>query len=296
MSSAGPVGSGGAGAAQRVTCGPAEVLSNRAVAHDLFSLWLALPADWGPPRPGQFVSLTPEPGCRDDLPGDAGATLLRRPFGISAFIAEGHRARVELLYAAPGKVTQRMTALAPGDAIDLLGPLGTDFPLTGPGAAVLVAGGRGIGPLLFLARSLEGRGSCHLLYGTRSAAEMMALPDLPGVRVSLATDDGSRGERASAVELLARLETPAAFVCACGPHGMLAGVAAVARARGWPCWVAVEEIFGCGLGLCGSCAIPATGAADDYGRFLWACREGPVMPAERIAWDRWALRGRGEGR
>ena len=76
---------------------------------------------------------------------------------------------------------------------------------------------------------------------------------------------------------------------ACGPHGLLAAVAQEAHERAWPCWVAVEEIFGCGLGLCGSCAIPALGGGDEYGRFIWACREGPVLASERIDWAAWQL-------
>lgn len=285
-----------AGEASIVT---AAVVSNESVGIDLFRLHLDLPRHWGPPLPGQFISITLEPDWDERAIGEAGDALLRRPFGVSGFEIKEGNATVEIIYARLGRVTRRMAGLGAGDKINVLGPLGTSFPLSGTGPAILVAGGRGIGPLLFLARMLDARESFTLIYGARTAGELVPLPAMKSGEVLLATDDGSRGRKASAAQVLEGLpHSTEARVMACGPPVMLRVTSEIAAARGWPCWVALEEFFGCGLGLCGSCAVPAAGAQDAYERYLWVCRDGPVMAAERIDWSacvtRPGTRARGE--
>jgi len=69
---------------------------------------------------------------------------------------------------------------------------------------------------------------------------------------------------------------------------MLAAVADWARSREIPCWVSLEEVFGCGIGICAGCAIPAIKShGGEYGRVLWACGVGPVVAAEDVDWERW---------
>jgi hypothetical protein len=51
--------------------------------------------------------------------------------------------------------------------------------------------------------------------------------------------------------------------------------------------VSVEGIFGCSIGICGACAIPMRSPAGPYERYLWACRDGAVVPGDRIDWDAW---------
>jgi dihydroorotate dehydrogenase electron transfer subunit len=239
--------------------------------------------------PGQFVSITLEPPWEENSSGDAGVALLRRPFGVASLGEDSGRPLLGILYASLGKVTRRMRALSPGSRIGVLGPLGVGFPGEDLQPRILVAGGRGIGPLLFLAQVLSRRHQpFSLLYGTRTADEMIRLPEFPGGRVLLATDDGSRGEKGTAGDLLRNLNPPVPpMVVACGPRPMLEAVALQAQERAWQCWVSVEEMFGCGLGLCGSCAVPAADASGAYERFLWACRDGPVFRAECIDWDAW---------
>jgi dihydroorotate dehydrogenase electron transfer subunit len=251
----------------------AGVIANRRLSTTIRSLTLAVPDGWGPPRPGQFVSLALE----------GGVELLRRPFSVAGFAADRMHRRVELLYAPVGTVTERLAAVEPGTEIDLLGPLGSVFPFEVAGRPVLVAGGRGIAPLAFYAAERARRGlSFTLLYGARGGAELIALPELPVDSIHLASEDGACGTTGTAAALLeceaASGEGP---VLACGPHGMLAAVAAWAHARSRPCWVSAEAVFACGMGLCGGCAVPARG-----GGYRWVCRDGPVMDAEGLEWAR----------
>jgi dihydroorotate dehydrogenase electron transfer subunit len=262
------------------------VLANRAIAASVHWLELALPAAWGPPLPGQYVSIgLGEPPVERE-PGRSRLALLRRPFSVAGYDdADGHR-RLAILYAPVGRVSRRLERLAPGAEIDLLGPLGTAFPLDGAGPVQLVAGGRGIAPLLFTARELGRRARPFtLFYGARCAAEMIVPEGISGDALRLATDDGSRGTAATAVELLAREAQGSATLLGCGPHAMLAALAEWARSHDADCWVSIEETFGCGLGTCGGCAVPA---AHPPGEYLWACRDGAVVRADALDWAAWA--------
>jgi dihydroorotate dehydrogenase electron transfer subunit len=273
----------GSGAAAEPVAITAGVVANRRLSTTMRRLTLAVPDDWGPPRPGQFVSIALERPGPDGRPGDAGFARLRRPFSVAGFAAERGRRRIELLYAPVGGVTERLAAFTAGAECDLLGPLGTGWPPEVDGHPLLVAGGRGIAPLFFYAVA---RARCGLpftlLYGARRGDELIELPELPADSLREAAEDGVRGEKGTACGLLesegARRDGP---VMACGPHGMLATVADWARRRGRRCWVSVEAVFACGMGLCGGCAVPARGGGN-----RWVCRDGPVMDAESLDWTR----------
>lgn len=273
-------------AAPTTACG--RVLANDEVASGLYLMRLALPGDWGPVAPGQYVSITIEPPWEDTRSGEGGVALLRRPFSVAGRGTTAGDPFIELVYARVGKVTQRIAQLGPGDTVSVLGPTGTAFPSAPDVHHLLVGGGRGIAPLLLLGRELRSAGVAYtLVYGTRTRAEWVPLGEL-AAGAHLATEDGSGGKRGTVIDLLEGLAAAdRTVVSACGPHGMLEAVAHWAQRSSWPCWVSVEEVFGCSVGLCGGCAIPARAPAGSYERFLWACREGAVVAAERIDWDAW---------
>jgi dihydroorotate dehydrogenase electron transfer subunit len=129
-----------------------------------------------------------------------------------------------------------------------------------------------------------------LLYGVRSADLLAGVADFEraGIRVEVATDDGSAGRAGFVTQLLAeRLragERPAKIV-ACGPPLMLAAVAGLARDHGVPCDVSLENHMACGFGACFSCVTPIL---QDDGRpdLRRVCVEGPVFPADLVDWSR----------
>jgi len=85
-------------------------------------------------------------------------------------------------------------------------------------------------------------------------------------------------------DLKARSTGAAVMVYACGPEPMLAAVAKIAAAYGWPSQVSVERVMGCGLGGCYSCVVPMK---SDTGGFHHerSCISGPVLAADQIVWD-----------
>lgn len=260
--------------------------------------WLDLdvPGPFERPLPGQFVQLL--------LGATATSTLLPRPMSVAGARRRGRGWRVSFLYAPVGTGTHALARLHPGDGVEVLGPLGRGYPLDVPGTPVLVAGGRGVAPLLFAAGALAER--CEFLIGARTAELLVGaaearrrLAEVRG-RLHVCTDDGSRGARGNVVRLLdalaPRFEWPL-VIHACGPHGMLRAVAEWALARDVRAWLAMESVMACGTGVCRGCPLPRSAAARESfapetpslwgnAEYAMCCTEGPVFEARDLDWER----------
>jgi dihydroorotate dehydrogenase electron transfer subunit len=257
----------------------AEVLRNEMVAPHYGRMALACGGAFAYARPGQFVMLG-FPGSIDPL--------LRRPFSIHRLVvADGRFSAIELLYKIIGPATHRMAQLKPGEAVNLMGPLGSAFLIpSGARTIFLAGGGVGVAPLVFLVEWMRGRrhpSAVRVYLGGRSREDLMCIADFErlGVPVVLTTDDGSCGEQClvtNPLEAAVRNEPPD-LVLACGPKPMLACVLGIARAHGIPCQVSIETMMACGMGACLGCAVPGR---QDPTRFLHACLDGPVFEADEI--------------
>jgi dihydroorotate dehydrogenase electron transfer subunit len=223
---------------------------------------------------------------------DALSPLIPRPFSV-------YRQRgpvLEFLIKVMGRGTRALAGSRAGDELGLIGPLGNGWPaLDGGGAPwVMLAGGVGSAPFyLGIEQALAGmdgkrpakRDELVYLFG---AARRGLLYDLErfralGVRVHTATDDGSEGHRGNVLQLLEELwrsgELPREVrLLACGPHPMLLAVERLARARKLACWLSLETLMGCGVGICNGCPV-ATRPEGELGGWPNAkcCVEGPVF-------------------
>lgn len=226
--------------------------------------------------PGQFVNVAVGDGCG----------LLRRPFSI--YLTDPAAGTVSIVFDAIGEGTRWLAARAPGDTLDIVGPLGHGFEAPAEdGADVLVGGGYGSAALAFLARALAARGSRpHAVLGGRSAARVFNPEPFEAwcQAVTVTTDDGSAGTKGLVTDILPSLFEKASprAVYACGPMPMLEAVGAVAAAHDVPSRLAVEEFMACGIGVCWTCVLPvrANGAV----KHLRSCTEGPVFEGAAIAW------------
>jgi dihydroorotate dehydrogenase electron transfer subunit len=233
-------------------------------------------------QPGQFVAVA--------VGGENTSMVLRRAFALNGATPSGKFAgTVQFVVAAHGPGTRWLVERKPGDTLDLVGPLGTPFPMpSGPAPAVLVGGGYGTAPLIPLAEALVTAGSpIEMIVGAATASklfgELLAKRTIGAVTVT--TDDGSAGVRGWATDALpAAIErVNAQVVYACGPMAMLRAAGNVARAHAIPAQVAVEEAMACGIGVCMTCVLPVRGA-DGASRFVRSCVDGPVFDAERVRW------------
>jgi dihydroorotate dehydrogenase electron transfer subunit len=228
--------------------------------------------DGGSALPGQFTMV------RGAEWGES--PLLPRPM---SYLTAGHTPSI--LIKVIGEGTLRMGRAEPGEPFTLLGPLGQPWRAPSPGRrTVLVAGGVGVAPLLFLARALAAAGEPKpvAVYGGRSARDLPLDDELSELsELHTTTEDGSRGTRGRVTDVLGELLGPDREVFTCGPDRMMAKVAELCAARDVPCEASLETPMACGYGVCLGCPVPT---AD--GAYLYACTQGPCVDARRVDWSR----------
>jgi len=229
-------------------------------------------------RPGQFVMVRVS---------SQNPPLLRRPFSIH----DRSGGRLDIFFQRIGLGTELLSQKAVGENLDMLGPLGRGFTCGDRPqgeTALLVGGGRGIAPLLFLARELEGKGgSVKLLYGGKSVHDLPLIGRLKGQGLALlcSTDDGSTGYHGLVTELLeTELEGERPMrIYACGPEAMLERVGLIAEQSGIEAELSLESIMGCGFGACWGCVKKVKQA--EGSAWVKICEKGPVFPSQDIIWQ-----------
>ena len=227
------------------------------------------------PSPGQFLTLRVS---EDTSP------LLRRPFAFSGF--NPVKMTCSLIYQKRGRGTELLAGKQSGDLINIIGPLGKPFPLPqGKGQILLVAGGIGIGPILFLASQLHQlKYHFSFIFGCRNHSFVPDSQQFRDLNPIICTDDGSEGFKGTTGDYLKSIENdilPGSTIYSCGPHPMLRACHELAQRRSGTCWVSVEQIMACGVGACMGCVVKTKGEPG-YAR---ACKEGPVFSSYDLLWD-----------
>ena len=263
----------------------AEVLENTRLSSDYNVLSLAAPDLARAARPGQFVMVKTTDGLDP---------LLRRPFSIFEILrdAGGEPVGISLLNKRVGAGTGWLYRAEVGAHLACLGPLGQPFePVDPPAEAWMVAGGVGLAPFATLAGALAARRTTMtLFYGARTGRDLYRTDffERLGVRLVLATEDGSTGAPGRVTGPLARAlaSRPGGQVVAmyaCGPTPMMRAVARLGAEAGVPVFVSLEPVMGCGLGGCYSCVVRVRSGGRE--RFVRSCLDGPVFDASALVWD-----------
>ncbi|MCL4534448.1 MAG: dihydroorotate dehydrogenase electron transfer subunit [Bacteroidetes bacterium] len=256
----------------------ALVLSNTAVAGDIFLLRLRAPEIARDAAPGQFVEVR----CGSTL-----APLLRRPISIHRI---GPRAagyapdEIALVIRVIGEGSRLLSRLREGDTLDLLGPLGRGFRLfPGTRRVLLVAGGLGLAPLVALAdEAIAHEVNVVLLGGAETACRILPPQYLPPeVEYQVCTEDGSLGACGMVTNLCPPYLEWADQVFVCGPEAMLPPVVDQLRAlaqggRRLPVQVSLEARMACGMGVCLSCVVETRHGLKRV------CRDGPVFDLTEV--------------
>lgn len=251
----------------------AWVIQREALGSDYFRLRLRAAKPFSA-SPGQFVMIRVDAGIDP---------LLRRPFSIHRVLGSEQR-EFELLFRVVGHGTRQLSRVNVGDCLDALVPLGNGFKLEGE-KPLLIGGGIGVAPLMFLAEALLARGVVpKLLLGGRSDRDILCHDEFSCLSIpcEFATEDGSIGEEGFVTKLLIKELKKAghgASVYACGPTAMLGAVADICINRNIPCQVSLEAHMACGIGACLGCVAP--GASTPY---LRVCMDGPVFDAREVGW------------
>ena len=219
--------------------------------------------------PGQFVNVQVSRRT---------APLLRRPLGI-AWVDKEHGA-ISLIYRIIGDATKILADVCSGDVISVVGPLGHGFDCSAK-HPLLVGGGTGLAPLLYLAESMAEEGiRPDVLMGGRTADDLFWKDEYVNLveRMGLTTDDGSLGTRGTVMAelplMLRRLHYDCVYVC--GPAPMMKAVSAAVTEAGIKCQVSLERYMACGLGACLSCS------CQGVGKRIKVCQDGPVFWAGEV--------------
>lgn len=251
-----------------------KIVSHRQVAQDMWELELAVPGITGECEPGQFVHIRV---------GNENDPLLRRP--LSLYDVDRKAGMASLLYKVVGQGTRLLTRLAAGDYLDVMGPLGRGFTLPDkPCRAVLVGGGVGIAPLVYLTRRLQAL-ECNVtvLYGAETREQLPAVDKLAGLEVIClpATADGSAGYKGLVTGLLQNELKTGRFdyLYTCGPEPMMAETARLAKENGLRGEVSLEESMACGVGACLGCARKLKEGSAGY---VKVCKDGPVFNLNQV--------------
>lgn len=245
----------------------ARVLRQDRLADGVYSLWLETAASESA-VPGQFVSLY----CHEK------SRLLPRPISICEIDRE--KGALRLVYRLVGNGTREFSHYAPGDEVQMLGPLGNGFPLEGE-KPIVIGGGIGVPPMLQLSKELKNRPTVVLGYRDNQLF-LKEQFDAEG-SVYVATDDGSVGVHGTVVDVLRQEKITGDVIYACGPKPMLAAVKAYAAEKGILCYVSMEERMACGIGACLGC-VCGTKHEDEHSHVHNArvCKDGPVFLAEEV--------------
>jgi dihydroorotate dehydrogenase electron transfer subunit len=262
----------------------ARVLSNTRLSSEYNVVALDAPEIGERSEPGQFVMVKPARGLDP---------LLRRPFSLFEVLRAGERPiGFSILNKRIGPTTRLLYDLEAGDDVQTLGPVGRPFvPVSGATEAWMIAGGVGLAPFATLGEALAARHTpTRLFYGARRGDELFSLDlfDRLGVKLDLATEDGTRGAHGRiTVPLEAALAATSpdrdVALYACGPEPMLAAVSRLAGRFGRHLQVSVERVMGCGLGGCYSCVVPLR-TSEGPPHFVRSCLSGPVFPGDQIVW------------
>ncbi len=225
-----------------------------------------------PMQPGQFVEVRV-----DDSP----TTFLRRPISINDVDVALNE--LHLLVACIGDGTRRLSKLKQNDTLNVMLPLGKGFtlPASKEKKHLLVGGGVGVAPLLYLGRKIKEMGAePTFLLGARSKADLLMIDDFKKLgRVCVTTEDGSEGEKGFVTNHSILQKEHFDLISTCGPKPMMVAVSRYAAGVGIECEVSLENKMACGLGAC-LCCVEKT---NDKGN-ICVCTEGPVINAKRLEW------------
>ena len=225
-----------------------------------------------PMMPGQFAQLRVD-GSKE--------TFLRRPISIN--FVDTKLNQIWFLVQLVGAGSRALGRLKEGDTLNALLPLGNGFsmPVSAEKKHLLVGGGVGTAPLLYLGAQMNLMGMRPtFLLGARTKDMLLQMEDFLRVGdVYVTTEDGSAGEKGFVTQHSILFKQRFDCISVCGPSPMMKAVAKFARANSVPCEVSLENMMACGLGAC-LCCVEKTVKGN-----VCVCTEGPVFDINELTWE-----------
>jgi dihydroorotate dehydrogenase electron transfer subunit len=247
----------------------APILSSNELMSGIFLMTIEAPETAAVAKPGQFVMMN----CGTQL-------LLNRPLSIHR-VEDSYR--VSFLYSIVGQGTLNLSQMNNNEIVQFIGPLGNHFSINAHTQnLLLVAGGMGIAPLVFLAEYAISQGkSVTLLVGASTASKGYPGQLLPRVdRLAVTTEDGTYGIKGKITDVVYDYIGNTDQIFACGPVSMYRTIFELMNSKGLEkqVQVSMEVRMGCGMGLCYGCSIKTR----DGMRMV--CHDGPVFNLDKVFW------------
>ena len=219
-------------------------------------------------HPGQFVNVQV----------NQAPVLLRRP--LSVHDVDTEKGLLSLFIKMVGCATSALGELHPGDKLNVILPLGNSFNVPQTGKHLLIGGGCGIAPLLYLAKKMYQRGiKPVILFGARSRRDILRQQEYEKYgEVYYTTEDGSYGEQGYPTRHSILKSTFDAVYC-CGPEAMMKAVARYANQKNIDCYVSLENTMACGIGACLCCVTQTTEG------HKCVCTDGPIFHIKELTWQ-----------
>jgi dihydroorotate dehydrogenase electron transfer subunit len=213
-------------------------------------------------KPGQFLMLW--------IPG-----IDEIPLSIMDVDSNG---LVSVSVKAVGDATRHLHSIAAGATVGVRGPFGNSF-TEHDGKVLLVSGGTGTAPLLFLAKQLAPKANqLSFVEGAKTKNELLFVRELGNIcteqNIITTTEDGTAGLQCLVTQPLAELLDKECFdmIYTCGPEVMIKKIFEMTETRKLPLEASLERLMRCGIGICGSCMI---------GKYR-VCKDGPVFNATQL--------------
>jgi dihydroorotate dehydrogenase electron transfer subunit len=247
-----------------------KVIGNKRLTNDFIILELSGNNKLPDFKPGQFAQVR-----IDGSP----ETFLRRP--ISIHDVDYGKNTFKLLIQETGKGTATLSKLKCGDLLNLIYPLGNSFGLPDKNEKVLIVGGGcGVAPLLFLGKYLKSNGyTPDILLGFRNSERIIEYDEYLKIgKVFLTTEDGSRGEKGYVTSHSLFSTGRYDRIYCCGPDSMMRALASYSKRNNITCEVSLENLMACGIGACLCCIV------DTVKGNLCTCTDGPVFNITELKW------------
>ena len=238
---------------------------------DSYSLFVLEPINGELPemQPGQFVQV--------EVPNSK-STYLRRPISIN--YVDYANNQLWLLVRKAGEGTSSLMKLAESDVVNLMLPLGNGFTIFPGETMLLIGGGVGVAPLLYLGKiAKEAGANVKFLLGARTENDLLELEQFESVGdVFVSTENGGKGEKGFVTQHSVLNSGSFSRIACCGPMPMMKAVAKIAKDKSIECEVSLENVMACGLGACLCCV------EDTVEGNVCVCKEGPVFNIKRLKW------------
>ena len=245
-----------------------KVLTKTVLAPRIVRLVVEAPAIAAKAQPGHFVVVR----------------LSERSERIPLTIADFDRAKgtITLIIQEVGKSTALINRMEAGDSfLDILGPLGTPYPIEKIGTVVGVAGGLGAAPLYPKVKALyEAGNKVIVILGAQRQELLILMDELKAVshEFIVTTDDGSYGIKGLVTEPLRQVleREKVDEVIAIGPVPMMDACVKVTKERNIKTVVSLNAIMVDGTGMCGGCRVTVGGESK------FCCVDGPAFDGLKV--------------